>query len=74
MTSVIFLYVTKTRANLSRYSGKLGNCNGTINFEIDIMEKVFPNQFEIHIFATVNNQNDTFSLVQSADALSSVAL
>ena len=49
-----FTYVTKTRANLSTYSRKPGNYNGTIIFEID--EKVFPNQFKIHNFATVKTK------------------
>jgi len=34
-----FTYVTKTRLNLPTYSRKLGNYNGTIVFEIDIMKK-----------------------------------
>ena len=34
-----FTYGTKTRAHLSTYSSKLGNYNGTIIFEIDIMKK-----------------------------------
>ena len=37
-----FTYVTKTRANLSTYSRKPGNYNGTINFEIDIMKMASP--------------------------------
>ena len=35
-------YVTKTRPNLATYSRKLGNYNGTIIFEVDII----PNQFK----------------------------
>ena len=31
-------YVTKTRPNLAKYCRKLGNYNGTIIFEIDIMK------------------------------------
>ena len=37
-----FTYVIKTRAKLSMYSRKLGNYNGTIIFEIDIMKKSSP--------------------------------
>lgn len=35
-------YVTKTRPNLATYSRKLGNYNGTIIFEIDIMKNLSP--------------------------------
>ena len=41
-----FTYVTKTCANLTTYSRKLENYNGTIIFEIDIMKKLVPNQFK----------------------------
>ena len=34
-----FIYVTKTHANLTTYSIKLENYNGTIIFEIDTMKK-----------------------------------
>ena len=37
-----FTYVTKTRANLTIYSRKPENYNGTIIFEIDIMKNSFP--------------------------------
>ena len=37
-----FMYVNKTRANLTTYSRKLENYNGTIIFEIDIMKKSSP--------------------------------
>ena len=37
-----FTYVTKTRANLTTYSRKLENYNGTIIFEIDIMKNSSP--------------------------------
>ena len=37
-----FTYVTKTRANLTTYSRKPGNYNGTISFEIDIMKNSSP--------------------------------
>ena len=33
----VVMYVTKTCANLSTYSRKPGNYNGTIIFETDIM-------------------------------------
>jgi hypothetical protein len=41
-TTPTFMYVTKTRANLTTYSRKLENYNGTIIFEIDIMKKSTP--------------------------------
>ena len=37
-----FTYVAKTHANLTTYSRKLENYNGTIIFEIDIMKKSSP--------------------------------
>ena len=37
-----FTYVTKTRPNLTTYSRKPGNFNGTISFEIDIMKNSSP--------------------------------
>ena len=37
-----FTYLTKTRANSTTYSRKLGNFNGTISFEIDIMKNSSP--------------------------------
>ena len=37
-----FTYVTKTCANLTTYSRKLENYNGTIIFEIDIMKNSSP--------------------------------
>ena len=37
-----FTYVTKTMANLTTFSRKPGNYNGTIIFEIDIMKKSYP--------------------------------
>ena len=36
--SKCFMYVTKTCANLTTYSRKPENYNGTITFEIDIMK------------------------------------
>ena len=40
--SKFFKYVTKTRANLTTYSRKPENYNGTIIFEIDIMKNSSP--------------------------------
>ena len=37
-----YTYVTKTRANLTTYSRKPENYNGTIIFEIDIMKNSSP--------------------------------
>ena len=37
-----FTYVTKIHANLTTYSAKPENSNGTIIFEIDIMKKSSP--------------------------------
>ena len=37
-----FTYVSKTRANLTTYSRKSENYNGTTIFEIDIMKKSSP--------------------------------
>ena len=37
-----FTYVTKTHANLTTYSRKPENYNGTIIFEIDIMKNLSP--------------------------------
>ena len=41
-TAKCFTYVTKTCANLTTYSRKLENYNGTIIFEIDIMKNSSP--------------------------------
>ena len=41
-SSKFFTYVTKTRPNLTTYSRKPGNYNGTIIFDIDIMKKSYP--------------------------------
>ena len=41
-SSKCFTYVTKTCANLTTYSRKLENYNGTITFEIDIMKNSSP--------------------------------
>jgi len=41
-SSKFFTYVTKTYPNLPTYSRKLGNYNGTIIFDIDIMKKSSP--------------------------------
>ena len=50
-----FTYVTKTCSNLSTYSRKPGNYNGTIIFDIDIMEKSSPINLKF-IFATVKTK------------------
>ena len=42
MTVNFFTYVTKTGLNLTTYTKKPGNNNGTIIFEIDIMKKSYP--------------------------------
>ena len=41
-TGKFFTCVTKTRANLTTYSRKVENYNGTIIFEIDIMKNSSP--------------------------------
>ena len=64
-----FTYVTKTIANLTTYSRKPGNYNGTIIFEIDIMKNSSP-QFKIHIFCDCQNQNNTSSLLDSVSDMS----
>ena len=46
ITGKFFTYVTKTRANLTTYSRRLENYNGTNIFEIDNHEKVLPNQLK----------------------------
>ena len=51
-----FTYVTKTRANLSTYSRKLGNYNGTIIFEIDIIRNSSPLNLKFTFFATVKTK------------------
>ena len=60
------MYVTKTIANLTTYSRKPGNYNGTIIFEIDIMKKSSPSIQNSHI-CHCQNQNVTSFLVQSAE-------
>ena len=49
-----FTYVTKTIANLTTYSRKPGDYNGTIIFENDIMTNSSPLNFKIHIFRLCN--------------------
>ena len=60
-----FTYVTKTRANLSTYSRKPGNYNGTIIFEIDIMKKSFPLNLKFTFFATVKTKKTLSSISRS---------
>ena len=51
-----FTYVTKTIANLTTYSRKLGDYNGTITFEIDIMKNSSPLNLKFTYFATVKTK------------------
>ena len=46
-----FTYVTKTLAQLSTYSRKTGNYNGTIIFEIDSMKKFSPLNLKFTFYA-----------------------
>ena len=69
-----FTYVTKTRANLSTHSRKPGNYNDTIIFEIDIMKKSSPINLEFTFLPKLSKPKWPSFLVQSADALSSVAV
>jgi hypothetical protein len=50
--SKCFTYVTKTIAKLTIYSIKLGDYNGTIIFEIDIMKNSSPLNLKFTFFAT----------------------
>ena len=49
--SKCFTYVTKTIANLTTFSRKPGDYNGTIIFEIDIMKKSSPLNLIFTFFA-----------------------
>ena len=40
--TILRRFFTKTRANLSTYSRKLGNYNGTIIFQVATIKKFFP--------------------------------
>ena len=51
-----FMNVVRTIANSTTYYRKPGDCNGTIIFEIDIMEKLIPTQFKIHNFCHVKTK------------------
>ena len=51
-----FTYVTKTMANLSTFSRKPWNYNGTIIFEIDIMKNSYPLNLKFTLFATVKTK------------------
>ena len=51
-----FTYVTKTIANLTTYSRKPGDYNGTIIFEIDIMKNSSPLNLKFTFFATVKTK------------------
>ena len=50
------MYVTKTIANLTPYSRKLGDYNGTIIFEFDIMKNSSPLNLKFTFFATVKTK------------------
>ena len=51
-----FTYATKTIANLTTYSRKPGDYNGTIIFEIDIMKNSSPLNLKFTFFATVKTK------------------
>ena len=51
-----FMYATITIANLTTYSRKPGNYNGTIIFEIDTMKNSFPLNSKFTFFATVKTK------------------
>ena len=51
-----FMYVTKTIANLTTYSRKPGDYNGTIIFEIDIMKNSSPLNLKFTFFATIKTK------------------
>ena len=51
-----FMYVAKTCANLTKYSRKPENYNGTIIFEIDIIKKSCPLNLKFTFFATVKTK------------------
>ena len=55
-SSKCFTCVTKTIANLTTYSRKPGDYNGTIIFEIDIMKNSSPFNLEVTFFATVKTK------------------
>ena len=70
-----FMYVTKTIANLTTYSRKLGDYNGTIFFEIAIMKNSSPFNSKFTFFATVKTKitllfcwtHSTLSLASKCD-------
>ena len=49
--SKYFMYVAKTRANLTTYSRKPENYTGTIIFEIDVMKNSSPLNLKFTSFA-----------------------
>ena len=51
-----FTYVTKTIANLTTFSKKPRNYNGTIVFEIDIMKNSSPLNLKFTFFAIVKSK------------------
>ena len=58
-------HVTKTHPNWTTYSRKLGNYNGTIIFEIDIMKNSSQLNLKFIFFATIKTKMNTFSLLDS---------
>ena len=56
-----FTYVTKTIANLTMYSRKPGDYNGTITFEIDIMKNSSPINLKFTLFAMSKPKQHFFS-------------
>ena len=59
--SKFFTYVTKTRANLTTYSRKPENYNGTNIFEIDIMKNSSPLNLKFTFFAMSKPKQHFFS-------------
>ena len=55
-----FTYVTKSIANLTTYSRKLEDYNGTIIFEIDIMKKSSSLNLKFTFFANVKTKIKLF--------------
>ena len=56
-----FMCVTKTITNLTTYSRKPGDYNGTIIFEIDIMKNSSPLNLKFTLFAMSNPKQQFFS-------------
>ena len=60
-TGKCFTCFTKTFANLTTYSRKPGNYNGTIIFEIDIMKNSSPLNLKFTLFAMSKPKQQFFS-------------